>query len=69
MNSIIKELIQKAKEPESEGLGGYRYELNPEKLVQLVVQECGDVVQSYMTRWPEDCELTKQIKKHFGIIS
>ena len=38
-----------------------------EKFAELIVQECTDLVQKYMTRWPEDCELTKQIKEHFGV--
>ena len=37
------------------------------KFAELIVQECTDFVQKYMTRWPEDCELTKQIKEHFGV--
>ena len=38
-----------------------------EKFAELIVRECTDLVQKYMTRWPEDCELTKQIKEHFGV--
>ena len=37
------------------------------KFAELIVRECTDLVQKYMTRWPEDCELTKQIKEHFGV--
>ena len=42
-------------------------ELDPVKFAELIVQECTDLVQKYMTRWPEDHELTKQIKEHFGV--
>ena len=38
-----------------------------EKFAELIVAECTDLVQKYMTRWPEDHELTKQIKQHFGV--
>ncbi len=37
------------------------------KLAELIVAECAGIVQTYMSRWPEDAELTKQIKKHFGV--
>ena len=40
---------------------------NQKKFAELIVRECTDLVQKYMTRWPEDCELTKQIKEHFGV--
>ena len=43
------------------------YELKEEKFAELIVAECTDLVQKYMTRWPEDHELTKQIKQHFGV--
>ena len=38
-----------------------------EKFAELIVQECAGIVQTYMSRWPEDAELTKQIKEHFGV--
>ena len=38
-----------------------------EKFAELIVAECTDLVQKYMSRWPEDHELTKQIKEHFGV--
>lgn len=41
--------------------------LQSRKFAELIVRECTDLVQKYMTRWPEDCELTKQIKEHFGV--
>ena len=67
----IKELIKQA--------GGIQYdedgeELTPllvgreiNKFAELLVKECTDLVQKYMSRWPEDHELTKQIKAHFGV--
>jgi hypothetical protein len=38
-----------------------------EKFAQLIVAECASIAQTYMSRWPEDHELTKQIKEHFGV--
>lgn len=37
------------------------------KFAELIVKECAGIVQTYMSRWPEDAELTKQIKEHFGV--
>ena len=37
------------------------------KFAELIVRECSGIVQNYMSRWPEDHELTKQIKEHFGV--
>jgi hypothetical protein len=39
----------------------------PEKFAELIVRECASIAQTYMNRWPEDHELTKQIKEHFGV--
>jgi hypothetical protein len=41
--------------------------IDQEKFAELIVKECTDLVQKYMSRWPEDHELTKQIKHHFGV--
>ena len=38
-----------------------------EKFAELIVMKCADLVQTYMSRLPEDHELTKQIKAHFGV--
>lgn len=38
-----------------------------QKFAELIVKECSGIVQNYMSRWPEDHELTKQIKEHFGV--
>ena len=38
-----------------------------ERFAELIVRECAGIVQTYMSRWPEDAELTKQIKEHFGV--
>ena len=47
---------------------GDRFEkFDEHKFAELIVAECTDLVQKYMTRWPEDHELTKQIKQHFGV--
>ena len=37
------------------------------KFAELIVRECASIAQTYMSRWPEDHELTKQIKEHFGV--
>ena len=42
-------------------------ELFMEKFAELIVRECAGIAQTYMSRWPEDHELTKQIKQHFGV--
>ncbi len=72
MNERIRELAKQAghRYVPSSNSGPLRIEyLTPEmeKFAELIVQECTDLVQKYMTRWPEDCELTKQIKEHFGV--
>ena len=38
-----------------------------EKFAELIVRECAGIAQTYMSRFPEDHELTKQIKQHFGV--
>ena len=38
-----------------------------EKFAELIVGECAGIAQTYMSRFPEDHELTKQIKQHFGV--
>lgn len=43
------------------------YDLQFAKFAELIVKECTSIVQGYITRWPEDTELTKLIKAHFGI--
>ncbi len=72
MNERIRELAKQAghRYVPSSNSGPLRIEyLTPEmeKFAELIVQECTDLVRKYMTRWPEDCELTKQIKEHFGV--
>lgn len=37
------------------------------RFAELIVRECAGIAQEYMTRWPEDHQLTKQIKEHFGV--
>jgi hypothetical protein len=38
-----------------------------EKFAELIVGECSGIVQNYMSRWPEDCDLVIKIKEHFGV--
>jgi len=68
MNERIKELEKLATPRCYDETGCYignRFDV--EKFAELVVKECGDLVQKYMSRFPEDHELTKQIKQHFGV--
>ena len=66
MNERIKELAVQA-HVYADGHSLLCHEGDIKKFAELIVQECTDLVQKYMTRWPEDCELTKQIKEHFGV--
>ena len=38
-----------------------------EKFAELIVRECAGIVQPYMSRWEEDCDLVIKIKEHFGV--
>ena len=71
MNKRIRELRRQATLVETyttnDGTVAEGNSVDLEKFAELIVQECTDLVQKYMTRWPEDCELTKQIKEHFGV--
>jgi hypothetical protein len=79
MNERIKELAEQAKEyadtKYSKLVSASRWgdcvpgirELYTEKFAELIVKECAGIVQPYMSRWPEDAELTKRIKEHFGV--
>jgi hypothetical protein len=44
---------------------GRRYDYDKE-FAELIVRECSGIVQNYMSRWPEDCDLVIKIKEHFG---
>jgi hypothetical protein len=45
---------------------GRRYDYDKE-FAELIVRECSGIVQNYMSRWPEDCDLVIKIKEHFGV--
>ena len=68
MNKRIKELAEQATR-KYDRLGNEILFAQPdlEQFAELIVAECTALVQKYMTRWPEDHELTKQIKEHFGV--
>ena len=66
MNERIQKLAEQA-HVYADGHSLLCHEGDIKKFAELIVQECTDLVQKYMTRWPEDCELTKQIKEHFGV--
>jgi hypothetical protein len=71
MNERIRELAEQAQFNDlAFDKWGDAYDvkrLDPEKFAELIVRECSGIVQNYMSRWPEDHELTKQIKQHFGV--
>ena len=66
MNERIKQLADQAlKECDAakeRGIDQYS-----KRFAELIVRECAGIAQTYMSRWPEDHELTKQIKQHFGV--
>ena len=64
MNERIRELAEQA--TGAEEYDGFRY-FNKAKFAELIVRECASIAQTYMSRRPEDHELTKQIKEHFGV--
>jgi hypothetical protein len=67
MNERIKELIEECTDRHfSECVGGFET-FDKEKFAELVVGECSGIVQNYMSRWPEDCDLVIKIKEHFGV--
>jgi hypothetical protein len=63
MNERIEELEAQCWEPKQYGPPWF----NSQKFAELIVRECASIAQTYMSRWPEDHELTKQIKEHFGV--
>ena len=68
MNERMLDLAIQAKDWAYADHDGYTAQmLFEQKFAELIVQECAGIVQTYMSRWPEDAELTKQIKEHFGV--
>jgi hypothetical protein len=77
MNERIHELAVQAEKLADEATNAYNDDtgnwqkvwnkIYDEKFAELIVAECAGIVQTYMSRWPEDAELTKQIKEHFGV--
>ena len=69
MNERIKQLAIQCYETGPIGKDGWpEYsKFNEEKFAELIVRECAGIAQTYMSRFPEDHELTKQIKHHFGV--
>jgi hypothetical protein len=68
MNERMQELLKQATYT-VKGANGCVWgdNVSIEKFAELIVRECASIAQTYMSRWPEDAELTKQIKQHFGI--
>jgi hypothetical protein len=70
MNERIRELQIQAEAAADEIFDrkGKMYgEIVMEKFAELIVGECSGIVQNYMSRWPEDCDLVIKIKEHFGV--
>jgi len=68
MNERILDLAIQAKDwAYADHVGFTAQMLFEQKFAELIVRECSGIVQNYMSRWPEDHELTKQIKEHFGV--
>jgi thiaminase len=74
MNTKIKELDKEAQEYARKIAGNNEdsnytewFNVYKEKFADLIVKECSGIVQNYMSRLPEDHELTKRIKEHFGV--
>jgi hypothetical protein len=63
MNERIKQLAEQATSYNNSD--GWLFD--KEKFAELIVKECSGIVQNYMSRWPEDHDLTERIKKHFGV--
>jgi len=64
MNKRIRELMLRAGTDTSGKWMGVEH---AEKFAELIVKECSGIVQNYMSRWPEDCDLVIKIKEHFGV--
>jgi hypothetical protein len=60
MNELVEKLAKQA--TSSDG-----WLFDKDKFAELIVVECSGIVQNYMTRWPEDCDLVIKIKEHFGV--
>jgi hypothetical protein len=71
MNERIKELAEQATTivdtVNSQGYSSSYANFDREKFAELIVLECSSIAQKYMSRWPEDHDLTKQIKQRFGV--
>jgi hypothetical protein len=74
MNPRIRELQHQAmslvlngNDPDSDVEKMYIPSEFTKKFTELIVKECAGIVQNYMSRWPEDHELTKQIKQLFDV--
>ena len=64
MNERIKLLAEQAQIWIAD-FNGQRWEIDPEKFAELIVQECADVGSKFSMAHPED--IRYQIKRHFGV--
>ena len=74
MNERIKQLAAQAERQVYPVTSLYNEDSAPrlnsefeKKFAELIVRECIGIVQPYISRWPEDCELVIKIKEHFGV--
>ena len=77
MNERVKELALNAFQPindmASEGIADRHtfdqawFQLYNQQFANLIVLECAAIVQTYMSRWPEDCDLVVKMKEHFSV--
>ena len=67
MNERIQELISEAIKAIPDHVDFDLPKEFTEKFAELIGRECSGIVQNYMSRWPEDCDLVIKIKEHFGV--
>ena len=77
MNERISKLIERSMEPTGvEGIRGSYMELNPEKLVELIVRECmTTILKESKWYWDKDefessnaiQNAAMKVKEHFGV--
>jgi hypothetical protein len=67
MNERIRELAELCTSSFVNMHAEWEEDFDKEKFAELIVRECAGIVQPYMSRWEEDCDLVIKIKEHFGV--
>ena len=67
MNERIKQFYEQCNRVVDDPFSGAHISFDHQMFAELIVVECSGIVQNYMTRWPEDCDLVIKIKEHFGV--